>query len=61
MFKGNLKIVVLGLKRLESTEYTVLITHIGVWVKTKINNLYPRCKFNISDVLNLIGWLNKQL
>ena len=31
----------------ESTEYTVL-THIGVWVKTKINILYPRCKFNIS-------------
>ena len=30
----------------ESTEYTVL-THIGVWVKTKINILYPRCKFNI--------------
>ena len=29
----------------ESTEYTVL-THIGVWVKTKINILYPRCKFN---------------
>ena len=29
-----------------STEYTVL-THIGVWVKTKINILYPRCKFNI--------------
>ena len=26
--------------------YTVL-THIGVWVKTKINILYPRCKFNI--------------
>ena len=23
------------------------ITHIGVWVKTKINILYPRCKFNI--------------
>ena len=24
------------------------ITHIGVWVKTKTNTLYPRCKFNIS-------------
>ena len=30
----------------ENTEYTVL-THIGVWVKNKINILYPRCKFNI--------------
>ena len=31
----------------ESTVYTVL-THIGVWVKTKVNILYPQCKFNIS-------------
>ena len=28
-------------------EYTVL-THIGVWVKTKFNTPYSRCKFNIS-------------
>ena len=29
----------------ESTEYTVL-THIRVWVKTKIKILYRQCKFN---------------
>ena len=33
-----------------STEYTVL-THIGVWVKTKINILYPQCKFNIYYII----------
>ena len=36
----------------ESNEYTVL-THIGVWVKTKIKMLYPPCKFNI------YYWINK--
>ena len=30
----------------KSTEFTVL-TRIGVWVKTKIKILYPRCKFYI--------------
>ena len=24
-----------------------MLTHIGVWVKTQINILYPRCKLNI--------------
>ena len=42
----------------ESTEYTVL-THIGVWVKTKINILYPRCKFNIYLKASQSSWLHK--
>ena len=27
-----------------------MLTHIGVWVKTKMNILYPLCKFNIFTI-----------
>ena len=33
-------------------------THNGVWVKTKINILYPRCKFTFF-LFQLILWLEK--
>ena len=46
-------------------------THWGLWVKTKINILYPRCKFNIIQVCCVIwaqlhraaehkNWLSKK-
>ena len=47
-------------KTWESTEYTVL-THIGVWVKTQINILYPRCKFDISYTPIFVSFISTRV
>ena len=44
-----------GLGKVRSTCIQCLHTHICIWVKTKINIIYPRCKFNISYIMYVVG------